>query len=193
MRRHRPGATLTIGRPTPNNTVYVLDAAGRPSPIGTPGEMWAGGDCVSAGYLGNPALNAERYVADPFLGGGRLMFRTRDLVRWTPDGELEHLGRTDDQVKVRGFRVELDGVSAVLEAVPGCHRAVTLKLDERTLVSFVTPTGVDTAAARDAVAAALPYYSVPAVVHALDRLPETPRGKVDKAALRRLASVGGRP
>ena len=68
MRRHRPGATLTIGRPTPNNTVYVLDAAGRPSPIGTPGEMWAGGDCVSAGYLGNPALNAERYVADPFLG-----------------------------------------------------------------------------------------------------------------------------
>jgi D-alanine--poly(phosphoribitol) ligase subunit 1 len=191
MRRHRPGTGLTIGRPTPNNTVYVLDAAGRPCPIGTPGEMWAGGDCVSAGYLGNPALNAERYVPDPFLGGDRLMFRTRDLVRWTPDGELEHLGRTDDQVKVRGFRVELDGVSAVLEAVPGCERAVTLKLDERTLVSFVTPGGVDTAAAREAVAGALPYYSVPAAVHALDRLPETPRGKVDKAALHRIA--GGRP
>ncbi len=73
--------------------------------------MWAGGDCVSAGYLDNPALNAERYAPDPFLGGGRRMFRTRDLGRWTPDGELEHLGRTDDQVKVRGFRVELDSVS----------------------------------------------------------------------------------
>jgi amino acid adenylation domain-containing protein len=197
MRRHHPGANLTIGRPTPNNTVYVLDAARRPCPIGTAGEMWAGGDCVSAGYLANPALNAERYAPDPFLGGDRLMFRTRDLVRWTPDGELEHLGRTDDQVKVRGFRVELDGVSAVLEAVPGCERAVTLKLDERTLVSFVSPAGVDTAAARDAVATALPYYCVPEAVHALDRLPETPRGKVDKAALHRIASdrvetVGGR-
>ncbi|MFJ9585055.1 amino acid adenylation domain-containing protein [Streptomyces acidicola] len=188
MRRHDPSAPLlTIGRPTPNNTVYVLDARRRPVPIGEPGEMWAGGDCVSAGYLDNDELNAERYAPDPFLGGGHRMFRTRDLGRWTADGELEHLGRTDDQVKVRGFRVELDAVSSVLERVPGCARAVTLKRDARTLVSFVCPAEVDPAAARDAVAAALPYYCVPSDVLPLPVLPETDRGKIDKRALLRLA------
>ncbi|MFG1997541.1 amino acid adenylation domain-containing protein [Spirillospora sp. NPDC048911] len=190
MQRHDPAAIrLTIGRPTPNNTVYVLDEHRRPLPIGEAGEMWAGGDCVSAGYLGDPELNAERYVPDPFLGGERLMFRTRDLGRWTPDGELEHLGRTDDQVKIRGFRVELDAVSAVLESVPGCGRAATLKLDERTLVSFVAPAHLDPEAARRAVGDALPYYCVPAAVHPLPELPMTSRGKVDKTALLRLATA----
>lgn len=188
MQRHDPRAVrLTIGRPTPNNTVYILDEHGRPCAIGEPGEMWAGGDCVSAGYLDNPELNAERYRPDPFLGGGRLMFRTRDLGRWTPDGELEHLGRTDDQVKIRGFRVELDSVSAVIESVPGCTRAVTLKLDDDHLVSFAAGRGVDPDEARWAVAAALPYYCVPAAVYPLATLPQTSRGKIDKAALLRLA------
>ncbi len=188
MQRHLPTvARLTIGRPTPNNTVYVLDERGQPCRIGETGEMWAGGACVSAGYLGNPELNAERYRPDPFLGAGHLMFRTRDLGRWTPDGELEHLGRTDDQVKIRGFRVELDAVSAVLEATPGCSRAATLKLDDRTLVSFVAPGDLSGAAARAAVAAALPYYCVPAAVLPLARLPLTSRGKIDKAVLRALA------
>ncbi|SNX58267.1 amino acid adenylation domain-containing protein [Streptomyces sp. TLI_55] len=188
MSRHDPAAPLlTIGRPTPNNTVYVLDADRRPLPIGEVGEMWAGGDCVSAGYLGNDALNAERYAPDPFLGGGRRMFRTRDLGRWTPDGQLEHLGRTDDQVKVRGFRVELDSVSSVLESVDGCVRAVTLKRDARTLVAFVTPADVDPDRARRAVADALPYYCVPETVMPLTHLPETDRGKIDKPALLRLA------
>jgi D-alanine--poly(phosphoribitol) ligase subunit 1 len=188
MRRHHPcDPLLTIGRPTPNNTVYVLDADRRPLPIGEVGEMWAGGDCVSAGYLGNDTLNAERYAPDPFLGGGRRMFRTRDLGRWTPDGELEHLGRTDDQVKVRGFRVELDSVSSVLEGVEGCLRAVTLKRDARTLVSFVCPADVDPDVARRAVADALPYYCVPETVMPLTILPETDRGKIDKQALLRMA------
>jgi amino acid adenylation domain-containing protein len=188
MQRHSPtAARLTIGRPTPNNTVYVLDERGRPCRIGETGEMWAGGAGISAGYLGNPELNAERYRPDPFLGPGHLMFRTRDLGRWTFDGELEHLGRTDDQVKIRGFRVELDAVSAVLEAMPGCSRAATLKLDDRTLVSFVAPGDLSGTAARAAVAAALPYYCVPAAVLPLPRLPLTSRGKIDKAALRALA------
>ncbi len=187
MGRHDPSAPLlTIGRPTPNNTVYVLDADRRPLPIGEVGEMWAGGDCVSAGYLGDDALNAERYAPDPFLGGGRRMFRTRDLGRWTPDGQLEHLGRTDDQVKVRGFRVELDSVSSVLESAAGCTRAVTLRRDARTLVSFVCPADVDPDAARRAVADALPYYCVPERVLPLAFLPETDRGKVDKQALLRM-------
>jgi amino acid adenylation domain-containing protein len=189
MQQHEPTAPLlTIGRPTPNNTVYILDEHRKPVPIGETGEMWAGGDCVSAGYLGNPALTAERYAPDPFLGGDRMMFRTRDLGRWTPDGQLEHLGRTDDQVKIRGFRVELDSVSAVLETVPGCARAVTLKRDADSLVSFVCPQDVDTEAARRAVAAALPYYCMPQTVVPLAVLPETSRGKVDKAALLRLAA-----
>jgi acyl-CoA synthetase (AMP-forming)/AMP-acid ligase II len=124
-----------------------------------------------------------------------MMFRTRDLGRWTADGELEHLGRTDDQVKIRGFRVELDAVSAVLESVPGCVRAATLKLDDRTLVSFVSGAGasgagVDPQAARAAVARALPYYCVPDAVHVLGALPLTGRGKIDKAALLRLALAG---
>lgn len=174
---------LTIGRPTPNNTVYVLNEQQQPCAIGEVGEMWAGGDCVTAGYLDNPALTAERYAPDPFLGDGRMMFRTRDLGRWTENGELEHYGRTDDQVKVRGFRVELDSVSAALERVAGCTAAVTLKHDSRHLVAWVQPATVDVHAARQAVAETLPYYCVPAVITAVDELPRTPRGKVDKRLL----------
>lgn len=186
--RHRPEkARLTIGRPTPNNTVYILDENLKPLPIGEKGEMWAGGDCVIAGYLNNDVLNAERYRPDPFLRGGRMMFRTRDLGRWTQTGELEHFGRVDDQVKIRGFRVELDGVSARLELTPDCEQAVTLKYDSRNLVAFVSPACVDTASAIEHVRKALPYYCVPAVVLAVDALPRTPRGKIDKRALIELA------
>lgn len=185
---YRPdGNGLTIGAPTPNNTVYVLDQDLKPLPIGEVGEMWAGGDCVSTGYIGNPELTGERYKPDPFLGGGRMMFRTRDLGRWTADGQLEHFGRTDDQVKVRGFRVELDSVSAVLESAPLCHQAATLKFDDRSLVSFVAPLTVDITAAREAIAAELPYYCTPAFIIAMDELPMTPRGKIDKRELMRLA------
>lgn len=176
-------ASVTIGKPTPNNTVYVLDERLRPCPIGEVGEMWAGGDCVSLGYVNNPRLTDERYRPDPFLGGGRRMFRTRDLGRWTADGSLEYFGRVDDQVKVRGFRVELDSVSAVLESTPGCLRAATLKLSDTELVAFVTPAHVDVDAARERVRARLPYYCVPVRVIALDELPITPRGKVDRQVL----------
>lgn len=181
--------TLSIGRPTPNNTVYVLDENLRPLPIGKTGEMWAGGDCVTGGYLANDALNADRYRPDPFLGGGRMMFRTRDLGAWTEDGELLHFGRVDDQVKIRGFRVELDGVSAALEATPGCEQAVTLKYDNRNLVAFVSPASADTEAGRANVANALPYYCLPAAVLALDALPRTARGKIDKRRLLELAKT----
>ena len=194
MQPHQPWKEqLTIGKPTPNNTVYVLDENLQPCPIGEVGEMWAGGDCVSAGYIGNEQLTDERYRPDPFLGNGRMMFRTRDLGRWTMDGELEHLGRTDDQVKVRGFvvprgfRVELDSVSAILESVPNCKRAVSLKLDNRHLVGFVSPLAVDIKAAQTAVAEALPYYCTPKFIIALEELPMTSRGKIDKRALMQMA------
>ncbi len=178
---------LTVGKPTPNNTVYILDENMKPCAIGDVGEMWAGGDCVTAGYLDNDRLNAERYAPDPFLGNGRMMFRTRDLGRWSADGELEHFGRTDDQVKIRGFRVELDSVSAALESVPECKRAVTLKLDNRNLVAFVSPQTVDVDQAKRAVTSALPYYCIPAFVVALEELPQTSRGKIDKKLLINMA------
>ena len=174
---------LTIGKPTANNTVYVLDANRKPCRIGQTGEMWAGGSCVTAGYLGNPALTAERYAPDPYLGGHNMMFNTRDLGRWTDNGELEHLGRTDDQVKVRGFRVELDSVSAALESIPACTRAATLKLNDRALVSFVAPLGINAEEAIAHVASQLPYYCVPEKVFVLAQLPLTSRGKIDKRQL----------
>ncbi len=174
---------LCIGGPTPNNTVYVLDENRQPCKIGETGEMWAGGDCVTLGYLDNDELNAERYADDPFLGNGQQMFNTRDLGRWCENGELEHLGRTDDQVKIRGFRVELDSVSAVLENEPNCSRAVALKYDDRTLVAFMMPATVDTEAAKAAVCNKLPYYCVPETIRGLDELPFTPRGKIDKRKL----------
>jgi acyl-CoA synthetase (AMP-forming)/AMP-acid ligase II len=160
----------------------------QPCAIGEVGEMWAGGDCVTAGYLHNDQLNQDRYRPDPFLGNGRKMFRTRDLGRWTENGELEHFGRTDDQVKIRGFRVELDSVSAALESVPSCLRAVTMKLDNRNLVAFVSPQSVDVESARQAVESSLPYYCVPAMVIAMDEFPVTSRGKVDKRALMEMAA-----
>ncbi|MEM8861584.1 MAG: amino acid adenylation domain-containing protein [Chloroflexota bacterium] len=174
--------SLTIGQPTPNNTVYVLDENLKPLPIGEVGEMWAGGDCVTAGYLGNLELTNERYVDDPFLPG-RKMFRTRDLGRWTPEGELEHFGRTDDQVKIRGFRVELDSVSAALEAVPHAKRCTTMKFDSRNLVAFVSPANVDIEAAHQSVLDTLPYYCDPLFILAYDELPLTSRGKIDKRRL----------
>lgn len=179
---HRRGAALTIGAPLPNTTLYVLDERLLPCRIGEVGELWAGGDCVTRGYLGHDALTAERYRPDPFLGGEHRMFRTRDLGRWTPDGLIEHHGRTDDQVKVRGFRVELDAVTAALELVPGCRRAAVV-LHDGQLVGFVAPRGVDPETARRGVADLLPYYCVPATVVAVDELPRTSRGKVDKRAL----------
>ena len=177
------GSKLTIGVPTPNNTVYILDENLKACAIGEIGEMWGGGDCVSAGYLKNDSLTIERYKPDPFLANGRMMFRTRDLGRWTADGQLEHFGRTDDQVKIRGFRVELDAVSGALESVDGCKQAVTLKLDSRNLVAFVRPSTVDIEVAKQMVAVKLPYYCVPSLVIAVDEFPMSSRGKIDKRAL----------
>ena len=185
--RHFSGkAVLSIGRPTPNNTVYILDDELMPLPIGDKGEMWAGGDCVTAGYLANQELTSDRYRPDPFRPG-HMMFRTRDLGRWTPEGELEHFGRVDDLVKIRGFRVELDGVSNALESADCCVRAVTLKFDNRNLVSFISPASASVEVARKQVADKLPYYCMPTVVLALPELPRTPRGKLDKRLLLQLA------
>ena len=183
LHRHVPGTLLTIGKPTPNNTVYVLNEHGRACEMGETGEMWAGGAGVTVGYLNNVELTDERYRPDPFMGGDAMMFRTRDLGRWTTEGHLEHLGRVDDQVKVRGFRVELDAVSTALEAGDGCTRAVTLKLDSRNLVAFVSPASADVESCRARCQERLAYYCVPSSIYAVEHFPHTARGKIDKALL----------
>jgi amino acid adenylation domain-containing protein len=188
LKKHRFGeGRITIGKPTPNNTVYILDAQMRPCPIGEIGEMWAGGDGVSLGYLNNEELNKDRYRPDPFLGEDKKMFRTRDLGRWTEDGQLEHHGRTDDQVKIKGFRVELDSVSNLLEKHTACQRAVTLKVDKDLLIAFVKAEIMNTESLRIYLQESLPYYSVPELIISLKEFPKTDRGKVNKERLRNFA------
>ncbi|CAN8075735.1 unnamed protein product [Agarophyton chilense] len=183
-KKHSSGeARLTIGKPTPNNTVYILDRDTRkPCRIGEVGEMWAGGACVSKGYLGNETLTEELFVVDPYVGRGARMYRTGDLGRWTNDGELEHYGRVDEQVKVKGFRVELDGVSSVVESAAAVNKAVVLKMND-SLVAFVTPANVKVCEVTHVVRAHLPYYCVPSQVLSMGDFPRTGNGKVDKRAL----------
>ncbi|HET7228870.1 MAG TPA: amino acid adenylation domain-containing protein, partial [Longimicrobium sp.] len=178
---------LPIGRPAPATRLYVLDARLAPLPVGMPGELYVGGAQVTRGYLGRPALTAERFVPDPFAQRpGARMYRTGDKARWRGDATLEYLGRIDQQVKVRGFRVEPGEVEAVLRRAPGvADCAVAARGDaagETRLVAWVAG-GADEGALRAHLRASLPEHMVPAAFVALDRLPLTPNGKVDRAAL----------
>ncbi|KAF7314449.1 putative three-domain protein adenylation-thiolation-dehydrogenase [Mycena kentingensis (nom. inval.)] len=180
MREHRRGQEVNIGVPTPNNTVYVLDEDMKPLPIGEPGIMWAGGKCVSRGYLNLPAKTQERYRPDPFLPGST-MFNTGDLGVWRSDGTLEHLGRIDDQVKVKGFRVELAGVATAMESTPGVTAAIALLIDNE-LHGFFTPE-VAIEDVQRTTAKFLSYYAVPSHWHPLPAFPTTRNDKIDREQL----------
>ncbi|WP_125634482.1 non-ribosomal peptide synthetase [Nonomuraea sp. WAC 01424] len=169
----QPGEpTVPIGRPVDNTTLHVLDEQFCEVPIGTPGELYIGGIQLARGYLGKPALTAERFLPAP--GGGRL-YRTGDLARRLPSGELEYLGRTDHQVKIRGMRVELGEIEAVLREQPGVTGAAAKLVDGR-LVGYVVGDTPD-------LSELLPDFMIPTAWVRLDRLPVTPNGKLDRAAL----------
>ncbi len=189
MKKCIPGASeLSIGKPTPNNTVYILNEDMRPTKIGEVGIMWAGGDCVTKGYLNNDILNATKYLDDPFVTQNRKMFNTGDLGKWNEFGELIHYGRVDDQVKIKGFRVELDAISKIIESFKEVKRAVTLK-HQNFLVAFIslqikTKTNL-TELLKKAIEKELPYYYVPNEFIFLNELPKTSRGKIDKRELKK--------
>ncbi|MBV9109781.1 MAG: amino acid adenylation domain-containing protein, partial [Gemmatimonadetes bacterium] len=198
------GGGSPIGVRIPDLATYVLDPHGRPAPVGVPGELYVGGGGVARGYLGRPSLTAQRFVPDPFSGvPGARMYRSGDLARWRESAagngtevrengtalELEYLGRIDHQVKVRGFRIEPGEIEAVLRAHPAVRDAVVLPRgegDETRLVAWIVygdGAAGDAAALREHAGSRLPDYMVPAAFVALDALPLTRNGKVDRAAL----------
>jgi amino acid adenylation domain-containing protein len=179
---------VSIGRPIANTRLLVLDRDLGLSPVGVVGELAIGGAGLARGYAGRSDLTAERFVPDPF-GGGERLYRTGDLSRSLPDGRLEVLGRVDHQVKVRGFRIELQEIEAVLARHPDLREAVVLARDGR-LVAFVLANGseVTAAALRSFVGGILPEYMVPSLVVPLPAFPLTPNGKVDRKALAALST-----
>jgi len=208
----RPDDVLNvpIGRPVSDTRAYVLDAALRLVPQGTMGELYLGGISLARGYVNRPDLTAERFVASPFGEGGERLYRTGDLVRWNDAGQLEYLGRIDEQVKVRGFRIELGEVEAQLLQVPGVREAVVVArgtAQGTQLVGYVSGLSAGSAGAssreaadaasdangrddeldgadiRQRLKAALPDYMVPSLIVVLDALPLNANGKIDRKAL----------
>ncbi|HEV7588712.1 MAG TPA: amino acid adenylation domain-containing protein [Longimicrobium sp.] len=192
------GSSSVIGIPIPDLPLHLLDARGEPAPVGVPGEIHVGGAGVSRGYLGRPSLTAQRFVPDPFSGvPGARLYRSGDLARRRSDGDLEYLGRIDEQVKVRGFRIEPGEIEAVLAAHPAVGESVVLVAEDepgdRQLVAFVAACNghaPEWPELRAFLRASLPDALVPAACVVVDALPLTPNGKVDRRALLALDREG---
>ncbi|MDT0478071.1 amino acid adenylation domain-containing protein, partial [Streptomyces sp. DSM 41014] len=178
-----------IGEPIPDLRAYILDADLRLAPPGVTGELYVAGAGLARGYLGRPALTAERFIADPYGTPGTRMYRSGDLARWNTHGQLEYLGRADQQIKIRGFRIELGEVEAALAAQPQVAQAaatVRTESGEQQLVGYIVPddgTSPDPTDIRHTLTKSLPQYMVPTAVVVLDQLPLTTNGKLDRKAL----------
>lgn len=187
----QPGQPASIGRPLANTRAYVLDARQRLVPVGVPGELYLGGAGLARGYLGRPELTAERFLEHALADApDERLYRTGDLVRWRADGNLEYLGRKDQQVKVRGFRIELGEVEAALRQVPGVADAVAAVHDDPTLgarlVGYIVPgdgQAPHPRELREVLERRLPQHLVPALFVSIGAVPLTPNGKVDRRAL----------
>jgi amino acid adenylation domain-containing protein len=187
-------ASVPIGRPLVNTRIYILDAAGRPAPAGVMGELCIGGTSVARGYLNRPELTAKRFLADPFSSGPNpRMYRTGDLGKWLASGTIEFLGRNDLQVKVRGYRIELEEIEACLKVHRQVRDGVVVAAEDtsgdRRLVAYYTvtqegqPESLMAGVLRAHLAASLPQYMVPGAFVQLPQLPLTPNGKVDRKSL----------
>ncbi|HYX24954.1 MAG TPA: amino acid adenylation domain-containing protein, partial [Thermoanaerobaculia bacterium] len=181
-------AVGTVGCPIPDLGVYLLDPALRPVPVGVPGEMYVSGAGLALGYLGRPELTAERFIPNPFGEAGSRLYRSGDLARRLPDGDLEYLGRIDHQVKIRGFRIELGEIESALVRHPVVREAVVLAVDDsdRRLVAWVVPAAgaaLSLSDLRSFLAQSLPDYMLPSALVLLDALPLTANGKIDRRSL----------
>ncbi len=180
--------SVPIGRPISNVRIYILDNDCSPVPVGVVGEIYIGGACVARGYFNRPGLTAERFLDSPFVDGDRL-YKTGDLGRYLPDGNIEFLGRSDFQIKIRGFRVELGEIEACLLECPGIRGAIVLAREDepgdKRLVAYYKADGIDVDAKtlRQHMASLLPEYMVPAAYIKLEHFPLTPSGKIDRTAL----------
>lgn len=180
---------VTIGKPIANTQVYVLDKNHNLVPAGVIGELYVGGDCLAVGYLNKPELTNQYFIPNPFATNvENKIYKTRDLVRWLPDGNLEFIGRIDNQVKLRGLRIEIEAIETQIlhnEKITQC--AVALKHNEKLgkfLVAYlVLQENVDLNALREALRENLPYYMIPNFFVALDKLPLTENGKIDRKSL----------
>ncbi|HEX5890499.1 MAG TPA: amino acid adenylation domain-containing protein, partial [Pyrinomonadaceae bacterium] len=179
---HERATTVPIGSPVPNVQTYVLDESLQPVPVGVVGELYIGGEGVARGYRNHAASTAGRFVPHPFASTkGARLYATGDLARYLPDGELEFLGRRDQQIKVRGFRIELGEIEAVLTTHPLVREAVVVKHESRT-VAYLTAIG-PTEDLREFLQERLPEYMIPSQFVLLDAMPLGPNGKVDRKAL----------
>jgi amino acid adenylation domain-containing protein len=194
-RLDRIGEKVPLGRPLHGNVVRLLDAGLEPVPVGVPGEVWVGGAQVARGYLGQPDRTAERFLPDPYGERGARLYRTGDLARWLASGDLEFLGRADDQLKVRGHRVEPGEIATVLARHPAVSEAAVLPVEragEVRLAACVVPepgAGVPSRGElRSWLSDRLPEPMIPSEILLLDALPLTSNGKLDRWALRTIAA-----
>jgi amino acid adenylation domain-containing protein len=185
------GRRVTIGRPVANTQVYILNESLEPVPPGVTGELYIGGAGLARGYLNRPALTADKFIPDPFgVRPGARLYRTGDLGYYSPEGEIEFLGRVDQQVKIRGFRIETGEIESVLRRHPQVRESVVLAREDvpgdKRLVAYVVPSGAESppdGTLREHLKTTLPDYMMPSAFVTLDSLPLMPNGKVDRKAL----------